>query len=95
MGQALIAGDDGKPTERMLLFVAPRSEFTMLDDWGALIGLKGSARTRSRFERGRIPAHWAIEDALMVDFDVAGRGTPGLGCTATRCTADGRWPASR
>ena len=77
MGQALIAGDDGKPTERMLLFVAPRSEFTILDDWGRLMGLKGSASNTITFDRGRIPAHWAIEDALMVDFDVAGRGTPG------------------
>ena len=78
MGQALIAGDDGKPTERMLLFVAPRSEFTILDDWGRLMGLKGSASNTITFDRGRIPAHWAIEDALMVDFDVAGRGTPGV-----------------
>ena len=78
MGQALIAGDDGKPTERMLLFVAPRSEFTILDDWGSLMGLKGSASNTITFDRGRIPAHWAIEDALMVDFDVAARGAPGV-----------------
>ena len=78
MGQALIAADDGKPTERMLLFVAPRSEFTILDDWGRLMGLKGSASNTITFDRGRVPAHWAIEDALMVDFDVAGRDTPGV-----------------
>jgi 3-hydroxy-9,10-secoandrosta-1,3,5(10)-triene-9,17-dione monooxygenase len=78
MGQALIAGDDGKPTERMLLFVAPRSEFTILDDWGRLMGLKGSASNTITFDRGQIPAHWAIEDALMVDFDLAAHGAPGL-----------------
>ncbi|MGN6866975.1 MAG: acyl-CoA dehydrogenase family protein [Solirubrobacteraceae bacterium] len=78
MGQALIAGDDGKPTERMLLFVAPRSEFTILDDWGRLMGLKGSASNTITFDRGRIPAHWAIEDALMVDFDLAAHGAPGV-----------------
>jgi 3-hydroxy-9,10-secoandrosta-1,3,5(10)-triene-9,17-dione monooxygenase len=78
MGQALIAGDDGKPTERMLLFVAPRSEFTILDDWGRLMGLKGSASNAITFDRGRIPAHWAIEDALMVDFDLAAHGAPGV-----------------
>jgi 3-hydroxy-9,10-secoandrosta-1,3,5(10)-triene-9,17-dione monooxygenase len=77
MGQALIAGDDGRPSERMLLFVAPRGEWTMLDDWGALLGLKGSGSQSIVFEHGRIPAHWAIEDALMVDFDVGG-GTAGL-----------------
>lgn len=78
MGQALIAGEDGKPTERMLLFVAPRSEFTILDDWGRLMGLKGSASNTITFDRGRIPAHWAIEDALMVDFDLAAHGAPGV-----------------
>jgi 3-hydroxy-9,10-secoandrosta-1,3,5(10)-triene-9,17-dione monooxygenase len=77
MGQALIAGADGKPTERMLLFVAPRSEFTILDDWGRLMGLKGSASNTITFDRGRIPPHWAIEDALMVDFDLAAHGAPG------------------
>ena len=61
----------------MLLFVAPRSEFTMLDDWGDLLGLKGSGSQSIVFDDGRIPAHWAIEDTLMVDFDVSG-GTPGL-----------------
>jgi 3-hydroxy-9,10-secoandrosta-1,3,5(10)-triene-9,17-dione monooxygenase len=77
MGQALITGDDGSPGERMLLFVAPRGEWTMLDDWGALLGLKGSGSQSIVFERGRIPAHWSVEDALMVDFDVSA-GTPGL-----------------
>jgi 3-hydroxy-9,10-secoandrosta-1,3,5(10)-triene-9,17-dione monooxygenase len=77
MGQALIAGDDDKPTERMLLFVAPRSEFTILDDWGRLMGLKGSASNTITFDCGRIPSHWAIEDALMVDFDLAAHGAPG------------------
>ena len=78
MGQALIAGADGTPTERMLLFVAPRSAFEILDDWGRLAGLKGSGSNSITFTDGRIPEHWAIEDALMVDFDVAGRGAPGV-----------------
>ena len=77
LGQALIAGPDGAPTERPLLFVAPRSEFTILDDWGALLGLKGSGSQSIVFDRGRIPAHWALEGAYMVDFDVSA-GTPGL-----------------
>ena len=36
---------------RMLLFVAPRSEWTMLDDWGDLLGLKGSGSHTIVFER--------------------------------------------
>jgi len=77
MGQALIADQDGTPSDRMMLFVAPRSEFTMLDDWGDLLGLKGSGSQSITFENGMISAHWALEDTLMVDFDVSG-GTPGL-----------------
>ena len=77
MGQALIAAEDGTPSDRMMLFVAPRSEFTVLDDWGELLGLKGSGSQSITFENGMIPAHWALEDTLMVDFDVSG-GTPGL-----------------
>ena len=78
MGQALMAGADGRPGERMLLFVAPRSEFEILDDWGALMGLKGTGSNSITFDHGRIPEHWAIEDAFMVDFDVAARGAPGV-----------------
>jgi 3-hydroxy-9,10-secoandrosta-1,3,5(10)-triene-9,17-dione monooxygenase len=77
MGQALIAGDDGQVTERMLLFVAPRSEFEILDDWGELLGLKGSGSQSITFDHGAIPAHWGLEDTMMVDVDVSG-GTPGL-----------------
>ena len=61
----------------MLLFVAPRSEFTVLDDWGELLGLKGSGSQSITFENGMIPGHWALEDTLMVDYDVSD-GTPGL-----------------
>ncbi len=78
MGQALIAGEEGKTTERMLLFVAPRSEFEILDDWGGLMGLKGTGSNTITFDHGRVPSDWAIEDAFMVDFDVAGRGAPGV-----------------
>lgn len=77
MGQALITGADAKPTERMLLFVAPRSEFEIKDDWGQLMGLKGTGSNTITFSRGRIPSHWGIEDASMVDMDVSG-GTPGV-----------------
>jgi 3-hydroxy-9,10-secoandrosta-1,3,5(10)-triene-9,17-dione monooxygenase len=77
MGQAVIAGDDGNLTDKMLLFVAPRSEFTVLDDWGDLLGLKGSGSQSITFENGTIPKHWALENTLMVDYDVS-NGTPGL-----------------
>jgi 3-hydroxy-9,10-secoandrosta-1,3,5(10)-triene-9,17-dione monooxygenase len=76
MGQAMMpANGDGPPP--MLLFVAPRSEWTMLDDWGDTLGLRGSGSHSVKFDGGVIPEHWAIEDTLMVDVDVSG-GTPGV-----------------
>ena len=61
----------------MLLFVAPKSEWTMLDDWGNLLGLKGSGSQSIVFDHGRIPAHWGLENTFMIDVDVS-NGTPGL-----------------
>jgi 3-hydroxy-9,10-secoandrosta-1,3,5(10)-triene-9,17-dione monooxygenase len=77
MGQALTEGatPDGPPGPP-LLFVAPRSEFTVLDDWGDLLGLKGSGSNSIVFDGGRIPAHWGIEATHMVDVEVTG-GTVG------------------
>jgi len=77
MGQAVMPGESAEGMPRMLLFVAPQSEWTMLDDWGHLLGLKGSGSHSITFEGARIPAHWALEDTLMVDHDVS-EGTPGL-----------------
>lgn len=78
MGQALIAGlPPQEAAEHMLLYVAPRSEWTMLDDWGDTLGLRGSGSHSIRLENGRIPADWAVEDTNMVNVDVSG-GTPGL-----------------
>jgi 3-hydroxy-9,10-secoandrosta-1,3,5(10)-triene-9,17-dione monooxygenase len=78
MGQALIAGlPPQEAAEHMLLYVAPRSEWTMLDDWGDTLGLRGSGSHSIRLEDGRIPADWVVEDTSMVNVDVSG-GTPGL-----------------
>ena len=77
MGQALMPGPDPSGPPQFLLFVAPRSEWTMLDDWGDLLGLKGSGSHTIVFEGGRIPAHWALENTFMVDVDPS-EGTPGL-----------------
>jgi 3-hydroxy-9,10-secoandrosta-1,3,5(10)-triene-9,17-dione monooxygenase len=78
MGQALMPDGDGAAgPQAMLLFVAPRSEWTMLDDWGDTLGLRGSGSHSVRFEGGRIPAHWALENTFMVDVDVSA-GTAGV-----------------
>ena len=77
MGQAFTSdgAEGGKPRE--LLFVAERSEWTMLDDWGHTLGLKGSGSHSIRFEDTHVPASWMLEDTNMVAVDVS-QGTPGL-----------------
>ncbi len=76
MGQAVMPDADPEAAQ-MLLFVAPKSEWTMLDDWGNLLGLKGTGSQSVVFDHCRIPAHWALENTFMIDVDVS-NGTPGL-----------------
>ena len=75
MGQAILAGTEKNAMPELMLLVAPRTGWEMLDDWGDLIGLKGSGSHSIRFEGTRIPADWAFPGS-MIDVDVAG-GTPG------------------
>jgi 3-hydroxy-9,10-secoandrosta-1,3,5(10)-triene-9,17-dione monooxygenase len=75
MGQALLPAQDGAAVPPLLLFVAPRSEWEMLDDWGDMLGLKGSGSHSIRFDHSQIPASWGFE-GNMIDIDVSG-GTPG------------------
>jgi 3-hydroxy-9,10-secoandrosta-1,3,5(10)-triene-9,17-dione monooxygenase len=77
MGQAMLAdpGPDGAP--RVALFLAPRSAFTQLDDWGDALGLKGTGSHSIRFDGAEVPAQYVLEDVNMVDVAVEG-GTPGL-----------------
>jgi 3-hydroxy-9,10-secoandrosta-1,3,5(10)-triene-9,17-dione monooxygenase len=78
MGQALIAGlPREEAVEKVLLYVAPRSEWTMLDDWGDSLGLRGSGSHSIRLEDGRIPTEFVVENTSMVNVDVSA-GTPGL-----------------
>jgi 3-hydroxy-9,10-secoandrosta-1,3,5(10)-triene-9,17-dione monooxygenase len=75
MGQALLPASDPGAVPPLLLFVAPRSEWEMLDDWGDMLGLKGSGSHSIRFDHSRIPASWGFE-GNMIDIEVGG-GTPG------------------
>ena len=63
---------------RMMLFVAPRSQWEMLDDWGDLLGLKGSGSHSVQLRRTRSsPTTGRCADTQMVEVDVSG-GTPGV-----------------
>ena len=74
MGQTLIRSEDGPP--RMMLFVAERSQWEMLDDWGELLGLRGSGSHTVKLDDGFVPDDWALPDTQLVEVDVSG-GTPG------------------
>ncbi len=71
LGQALTPGDGSGAPGPMLLFVAPRGTWRMLDDWGDLLGFKGSGSQSIVFEHGRIPDHYALEETSMIDVDPA------------------------
>ena len=77
MGQAIMPGQTPTGEPRMMLFIAPESEWEMLNDWGDQLGLRGSGSQSIRFEGGRIASHLALEDTSMIDVDPS-NGTPGL-----------------
>jgi 3-hydroxy-9,10-secoandrosta-1,3,5(10)-triene-9,17-dione monooxygenase len=76
MGQTFVdpASPDAAPG--VLLFVAPRDTWTMLDDWGDTLGLKGSGSHSVHLEGAYIPDRYALENTWLVDTDVS-KGTPG------------------
>jgi 3-hydroxy-9,10-secoandrosta-1,3,5(10)-triene-9,17-dione monooxygenase len=77
MGQAIMPGKQESGEPRVMLFIAPESEWEMLNDWGDQLGLRGSGSQSIRFDKGRIASHLALEDTSMVDVDPS-NGTPGL-----------------
>jgi 3-hydroxy-9,10-secoandrosta-1,3,5(10)-triene-9,17-dione monooxygenase len=68
LGQTFVDGDP----ESVILFLAPRSAWTVLDDWGDTIGLRGSGSHSIRFDHARISSAYALEGAWMIDIDVTG-----------------------
>jgi 3-hydroxy-9,10-secoandrosta-1,3,5(10)-triene-9,17-dione monooxygenase len=60
-----------------MLFIAPRSQWTRLDDWGQQLGLKGSGSHTVRFEQALIPDRFVMPGTSLMEMDVSG-GTPGL-----------------
>jgi 3-hydroxy-9,10-secoandrosta-1,3,5(10)-triene-9,17-dione monooxygenase len=74
IANAMIAGDNGAPP-RPLLFIAPRDQWEMLDDWRGQLGLRGTGSQSIRISGGRIPADFGLEVHLM-EISVTG-GTPG------------------
>lgn len=75
MATAMTGGQDGTEP-RPLLFIAPRDQWRMLDDWGGQSGLKGSGSNSIQISGGRIPAHFGLEGVSLDELSVTG-GTPG------------------
>ncbi|SFP43425.1 3-hydroxy-9,10-secoandrosta-1,3,5(10)-triene-9,17-dione monooxygenase [Amycolatopsis arida] len=74
-GIAIASGAQGN-APHPVLFVAPRDRWTRLDDWGNLLGLRGSGSHSVTFDNATIPDHFVIESDLN-SIDVTS-GTPGL-----------------
>lgn len=53
----------------------PRSQWKMLDDWGAILGMRGSGSNSIVVERAIVPPNYVVP-LDMLDIDVS-RGTPG------------------
>jgi 3-hydroxy-9,10-secoandrosta-1,3,5(10)-triene-9,17-dione monooxygenase len=66
------AAEPGGPPGPILLFVAPRDQWTMLDDWGGTLGLKGSGSHSIRMEGAKLPPNFVLENRWMVDADPSG-----------------------
>jgi 3-hydroxy-9,10-secoandrosta-1,3,5(10)-triene-9,17-dione monooxygenase len=76
VGQTFVApAEESGPPGPILLFCVPRAEWTMLDDWGQTLGLKGSGSHSITMERARVPAHYVLENQWLVDV---AEGSPGL-----------------
>jgi 3-hydroxy-9,10-secoandrosta-1,3,5(10)-triene-9,17-dione monooxygenase len=60
-----------------MLFIAPRSQWTRLDDWGQQLGMKGSGSHSVRFQDAVIPDRFVMPGTSLMEMDVSG-GTPGL-----------------
>ncbi|GAA3795951.1 acyl-CoA dehydrogenase family protein [Sphaerisporangium flaviroseum] len=75
LGHVLVSPAEGEPPVPML-FIAPRSQWRRLDDWGGQLGLKGSGSHSIVIENARIPDYFTI-DTHLSQVTVT-EGTPGL-----------------
>lgn len=73
MPSVLILENPDKP--RAGIALVPRSQWKMLDDWGAILGMRGSGSNSIVIEGARVPKSHVIH-LDMLNIDLAG-GTPG------------------
>ncbi len=75
IAHTFVSPGPGQPPEPMP-FIAPRSEWELVQDWGKTLGLKGSGSHSITMRGGRIPDYYTL-DGHISQTDVSG-GTPGL-----------------
>ena len=67
--------DEKLDRPRFGVALIPRSQWKMLDDWGAILGMRGSGSNSIRVDGARVPANHVVP-LDMWEIDVS-RGTPG------------------
>jgi 3-hydroxy-9,10-secoandrosta-1,3,5(10)-triene-9,17-dione monooxygenase len=69
MGTAKILNADGTPAEnsppRTVVAVVPDNQFTVLDDWGGSLGMRGTGSHSVKVEEVFIPQEYAVDWALF------------------------------
>lgn len=59
LGHALVASEEGQPPAP-LMFVVPRSQWELVNDWGDQLGLKGSGSHSIKITDAHIPDHHTL-----------------------------------
>ncbi|MGO2110303.1 MAG: acyl-CoA dehydrogenase family protein [Pseudoclavibacter sp.] len=68
VGQCILPGTRPTGDPRVGVYIAPRDSFTMLDDWGNMLGLNGSGSHSIRFDGAILPGRFLVEDADLVEY---------------------------
>jgi len=74
IGHAMVH-DNGQ--RHIAVFLAPRANWTILDDWGNTLGLRGSGSNTVRFIQTELADCWVLDHCSLLDLDVS-FGSPGL-----------------
>jgi 3-hydroxy-9,10-secoandrosta-1,3,5(10)-triene-9,17-dione monooxygenase len=70
-----VAFENPADPSTIVLAIVPREQWTMLDDWGHVLGMRGSGSHSIKVEDALVPEHF-VERVNMLDVDVT-NGTPG------------------
>jgi len=72
IGQAILPGKAENGGPRFGLYVAPKSTFEIIDDWGNMIGLNSSGSNSIKFDGTVLESRFMVEDANLADYAFVG-----------------------